>query len=483
MSKVNKNFLKLDTSATGIQASVIPANTTPANYTQSTTDIKGNLQGIDTALGNKVEKNAAITPGTNLKITYDAKGLVTSSSTAELNDLNDVLTSAPAVNDHLVWNGTEWTNGAQVVGAGNGVSLYLDDTASDISGYFTLNQTPTGGTEVVDTVAVTSGTSPVLIESYATPVTGLNRTSIDGGTWVFNTFGSVSSIAGSICTIRHDVYKRTSGGTETLLFSVDTPALATTVGQYDVETVQPAFACNLTDRLVIKYSATNNTALSRNVTLYHNGTTHYSHIHTPLIQSHNDLAGLQGGSGNERYHLSAAQHTVATQAATNALDGYLSATDHTTFAAKEPALGNPSVTGYVLTSTTGGVRSWVAQSGGGGALDIAETSYIKTSGVASALTNENITGFAFLESAVRAFEGLLYVTIVSSQTYFQVYKITGIQRNSSNWMIDATSTGDNTGINLDISSVSSSGQLIYSIAADGSRTAINMKFRAQALSI
>lgn len=32
----------------------------------------------------------------------------------------------------------------------------------------------------------------------------------------------------------------------------------------------------------------------------------------------------------------------------------------------EPALGNPSTNGYVLSSTTAGVRSWVAQTGGGG---------------------------------------------------------------------------------------------------------------------
>jgi hypothetical protein len=38
-------------------------------------------------------------------------------------------------------------------------------------------------------------------------------------------------------------------------------------------------------------------------------------------------------------------------------DGYSS-----TIADKEPALGNPSVTGYVLSSTDAGVRSWVAQS-------------------------------------------------------------------------------------------------------------------------
>jgi hypothetical protein len=32
----------------------------------------------------------------------------------------------------------------------------------------------------------------------------------------------------------------------------------------------------------------------------------------------------------------------------------------------EPALGNPSTNGYVLSSTTSGVRSWVAAGGGGG---------------------------------------------------------------------------------------------------------------------
>jgi hypothetical protein len=36
---------------------------------------------------------------------------------------------------------------------------------------------------------------------------------------------------------------------------------------------------------------------------------------------------------------------------------------------KEDSLGNPSTTGYVLSSTDAGVRSWVAQSGGGGAVD------------------------------------------------------------------------------------------------------------------
>jgi hypothetical protein len=40
----------------------------------------------------------------------------------------------------------------------------------------------------------------------------------------------------------------------------------------------------------------------------------------------------------------------------------------------EPALGNPSVNGYVLSSTTSGTRSWIAQSGGsGGGVELGET--------------------------------------------------------------------------------------------------------------
>jgi len=43
----------------------------------------------------------------------------------------------------------------------------------------------------------------------------------------------------------------------------------------------------------------------------------------------------------------------------------------------EPALGNPSVNGYVLSSTTAGVRSWVAQSGGGGGAGLGANTFTR----------------------------------------------------------------------------------------------------------
>lgn len=47
-------------------------------------------------------------------------------------------------------------------------------------------------------------------------------------------------------------------------------------------------------------------------------------IPSPVID-HNDLSNPDGGTTDEYYHLTAAQHTIATQAATNALSGYATA--------------------------------------------------------------------------------------------------------------------------------------------------------------
>jgi hypothetical protein len=127
------------------------------------------------------------------------------------------------------------------------------------------------------------------------------------------------------------------------------------------------------------------------------------------------------------------------------------------------------------------VSKWTVGSSGG-PYDLAETSYAKTSGVTGALTNEVITGFIFPEANVRAFEGLVYVQVDTTSDAWQVMKITGIQKTTGSWFIDVTSAGDS-GVTLDITSASSNGQLVYSIGADASRTAINMKFRAQALQI
>lgn len=82
-----------------------------------------------------------------------------------------------------------------------------------------------------------------------------------------------------------------------------TPALFTHT------TVEPAFASNVTDKLTVRYYGKTDHVGDIVITIVHNGTTHYTRIHTPLPTLHNDLAGLQGGSANEYFHLTSAEYT------------------------------------------------------------------------------------------------------------------------------------------------------------------------------
>jgi hypothetical protein len=90
------------------------------------------------------------------------------------------------------------------------------------------------------------------------------------------------------------------------LFSVNSPYLHNdTVELKSVNSFQPAYIINFTDRLLASYygMSQNLDLTPTTISLYHNGTEHYSNFITPLVIRHNDLPGLQGGSGDERNHL------------------------------------------------------------------------------------------------------------------------------------------------------------------------------------
>lgn len=66
---------------------------------------------------------------------------------------------------------------------------------------------------------------------------------------------------------------------------------------------------------------------------------------------HNESSGLDGGTTNQYYHLSLAQHTIAIQAASTSLSGYLSAANWNIFNNKA-AIASPTFTGTVTLPTT-----------------------------------------------------------------------------------------------------------------------------------
>jgi hypothetical protein len=173
------------------------------------------------------------------------------------------------------------TAGLALATAG-GNTFYLQETASDISGYETLRTQPSTAAEDFDEKVVTSATSPLLIDPYATEPDALQLAQWPAGNWIFHVHSSVDNNTGDT-RVRADVYSRTVGGVETLRFTATSPELAVGTTDYQWSTVQPEYQLTAqTDRLVIKFYATTTSVAARTVRIYYQGSTQTSYVTTPI---------------------------------------------------------------------------------------------------------------------------------------------------------------------------------------------------------
>jgi len=175
----------------------------------------------------------------------------------------------------------------KIIGSvGNNVILFLHEEVSDVSGYEKLLTSPANDPENIETVGVTSATSPILIDSHnhVTEPGYPGLTEIPAGLWIFKTWLRVDSAFGNT-TVTIRVYKRTDpGGVETELFNVTTAEINnTTVSQFVIESVQPAFSLDATDRIVVKYYTSTTSGSTINVFMYYEGSLHYSYIIVPIV--------------------------------------------------------------------------------------------------------------------------------------------------------------------------------------------------------
>lgn len=104
------------------------------------------------------------------------------------------------------------------------------------------------------------------------------------------------------------------------LFQITTPEINNTATSplfaglqlYSINSAQPAYTVEVNDKLATAFFGVSDG--SRTVYFSHNGTARYTHFATPLITMHNNLAGLNGGTGSgvtgEYYHLTLAQYTA-----------------------------------------------------------------------------------------------------------------------------------------------------------------------------
>lgn len=124
--------------------------------------------------------------------------------------------------------------------------VYLTNLTSTTNpSYKQTSYTPDVTETIVSTVV---NNNEVLAQTYIYDA-DIGFTQINAGTWSFNLHAYVSSAVG-VTKFRIETFKRTSGGTETTLFSVDSSEInATSQTLYQFQTTQGVFSCNTTDRL------------------------------------------------------------------------------------------------------------------------------------------------------------------------------------------------------------------------------------------
>ena len=245
--------------------------------------------GIETSKS----KQATITPVLATPQDNDTQEAINNKSLGLINNLQSQIDTRP-------------------IGASNGSVYYLTSQDSAIANYELLSFSPDPSALDIESVTINSTTAKAsrLIHSYIANYE-IGSAIVNGGNWLFNFYGYVSHLNSSRFEI--DVLKRV-GVTETLLFTCETTdflqiaQVSPELNIVNVETTQQDFPCNATDKIVIKIYGKTDRTQDTTITLLHSGTDYASHIHTPLIVTHNNLVGTQGGSATEKYHLTLAEY-------------------------------------------------------------------------------------------------------------------------------------------------------------------------------
>lgn len=184
-------------------------------------------------------------------------------------------------------------NGTSLLGSGNieitagsggySANVYLTNLVSSTVG--TYNQISYTPDVAESTISAVVNNNEVLMADYIFDG-DVVTTSVPAGEWSFHYHSRVNNTAGN-SFVRFELFKRSSIGVETVLFSVTSVSIENTAYAQSILTVtQPAFATALTDRIGIKvYGSTTRTNSTTIDMLVGDGSSSY--FSTPLQIRHN----------------------------------------------------------------------------------------------------------------------------------------------------------------------------------------------------
>ena len=162
------------------------------------------------------------------------------------------------------------------VGGGGGQVFYLNLSQSQ-NGNRLLSTTASTASEQTSGVTIANGVTGTIASFQSQP---LNITLLPGGIWGFY-LHSYKENSNATFNIFVEVYKRTSGGTETLLFATDPAPVTTNSPNPSMQLSDGYFSgtsLNVSDSVVAVVRATNTDNQSHIITLVTEGSTHYSYV-------------------------------------------------------------------------------------------------------------------------------------------------------------------------------------------------------------
>jgi hypothetical protein len=290
-------------SATTYQNLPTDVRVTGSTYSNNTFTFTNNTGGTFNVLFNTV---------TGLTV----NGVLTVTGNTSLQSLTTTTISATTYNNVPVVTGGTYTSGTitfnnatggtfSVTGlpiGGQGGQLYYFNTSVTQSPYKEFGSTGTTAAEQTTTISIASGITST-VESYLTPTGYPNSLILPGGVWSFYLHAYKQDSSSSF-DLYCDVYKRTSGGVETYLFSTD-PFDVTSVSSTPVMGISDGYfsgtSLTVSDRILVLVRATNTGTSTKQITFVTEGLQHYSYGITTfngIPANVSSLSTSDGISGN-----------------------------------------------------------------------------------------------------------------------------------------------------------------------------------------
>jgi hypothetical protein len=324
------------------QMSLTTNNITKTLNAQELSYLDGVSSNIQTQLNNK--NNLISNPVNNNLSSMNSLGQCINNNISittdnNLNTTSDVLIPSTNVLKNYVQNKID--NISMNTAIGRPKIMYLSNIIDANTGYETMNFKPNNELEDIENVILNN--NRVLFHSYITS-NPLNISKINAGLWSSYIYGYVDD-ATAATRFELELYIRTTSNVETLfltMISNDINNLSVNAIQFNA-TLNTDVNINLTDKLVIKVYGFSNANKNIKLYLYHGGNIHNSFINTSIVESHNDLNGLDVG---DFQHLSQTQKIKATQLSTSLNDGLLSSSDWNMFNNKENYIAPSTINHY-----------------------------------------------------------------------------------------------------------------------------------------